>query len=375
MRFCDVVGQETVKQYLRDCVNEHRLAHALLFSGLEGSGTLQMALATAQYLACQHRTEEDSCGECPTCRKMGRYVHADMRMFMPLPGASAFKGIEDAMFPFSQLLLERGYFTEMDWYESFGGQVRTQGIISVDMSEVLVESVLYPGYELPFKFVLIWLPERLHPFAANKLLKIIEEPPTETYFLLVTADEKRVLPTIRSRAQRIALPLLDEVSIANALETRYAAAREQAQSLASVAGGSMTEALSLLEMESVPPFLTLMKDLYRCALAVDYGRSFEWVKTVAAYSREQQKALLRYFSRMLREIFLVNLGLEQSVHLLGEELKFAKGAHPYINGRNVGYLLSEYSRALFEIGRNGNASAIFTDFALQHFIRMGLNKG
>lgn len=379
MRFSDVVGQDAVKSYLRNSYRDGRLPHALLFSGSEGSGPLPMALALAQYMACESPGEADSCGECAMCRRMERFVHADLRLYVPLPGADADRGsdgLEDyVMSRFQQLLRERVYFTELEWYQYLDPESRKQGVISVSAVESLIESVWYRSYELPFKIVLIWLPERLHVSAANRLLKVVEEPPTETYYFFVTASEGSVLQTIRSRTQRIYLPPIDGVAIASYISRNSDKGPEESHRYAMAASGSMTDALALLESNEAPPFLQLQIELYRWALGNRYDEALGWVKKVTSLSRELQKALLRYFSRMLREIYMLNLGMPEACHLMGEELHFAQKASPYVNGRNVGFLLDEYSRTLRDISRNGNASIVFTDFALKHILRMGISIG
>lgn len=375
MQFKDVIGQEQVKAYLRECVEEQRIPHALLFSGEEGHGALPLALAFAQYMGCSHRANGDSCGKCSHCKKMERYIHVDLRMYVPSfkQGSS---GVDEETLPrFIEFLSEQPYFTETQWYEQINAEVRTQGSIFVETCEAIIESLWYRSYELPFKIVLMWLPERMVIPAANRLLKVVEEPPTETYFFFVTENEKAVLPTIRSRCQRIFVPPVDFDSLMSFLMQKRGLPEETALQLARAANGSVTEALLLEDTGGLPSFLDLMKELYRCALGLRYDQAFEWVSQVSSYTREQQKALLRYLSQMLREIYIHNLSLPQVSYLVGQELLFAQQAAPFINGRNVGYLLNEYNQALIEITRNGNARIILTDFVLQHFRCMSTQKG
>lgn len=369
MLFREVVGQENAKGLLRQSVLEERVPHALLFAGAEGVGTLPLALAFAQYLACPNRTEEDACGTCPTCRKMQKLMHPDLHFCAPLISGQESADPATAQNETLNRLREQmgisPYFTEMEWYELLGDS-KKQGIISANASARILEMLWFKSFELPYKFMVIWLPERMHPAAANRLLKIVEEPPTGTIFLFASTHPDEILPTIQSRVQRILLPPLEPEAMAKALIAQRGIPPNKAEELARAAGGSYTLALEFAEEEIETPYLELQKELYRRALLRRYDLMLEWVEMVVKLSREQQKSMLRYFARLLREMYVLNLGQESLCHLLGAERTFSEQMSPFVDGRNVAWLLDEYSLTLQEISRNGNATIVFTDFAMRH---------
>lgn len=369
MLFKDVVGQDESKALLRQYVREARVPHALLFSGREGSGALPLALAFAQYMACPNRGPEDACGECPTCRKMSRLMHADLHFCVPLisgrEAGDPAQVVSETMGLLRELLGESGYFSEMEWYARQGDSTK-QGSISAAASARVLDTLWLKSFELPYKFMVVWLPERMHPVAANRLLKIVEEPPEGTVFLFASSHPELVLPTIMSRVQQVLLPPVAETAIEGALRARVGLEASRAHSIARAACGSYTAALDLVEAGGETTYLPLLEDLYRCATGRQYAALIEWVARVEQLGREQQKAMLRYFARMLRELYVLNLGQEALCHLLDDELAFARGMCPYIDGRNVGWLLDEYTETLAQVTRNGNARIVFTDFAMRH---------
>lgn len=369
MLFRDVVGQEGAKGRLRRSVAEGRVPHALLIAGAEGTGTLPLALAFAQYMACAHRTGEDACGECPTCRKMQGLMHPDLHFCLPLISGQETADAAAVQAGMMERLREQmaggAYFTEMDWYAQQGDS-RKQGSISAQASLRILESLWYKSFELPYKFMVVWLPERMHPTAANRLLKIVEEPPEGTVFLFASTHAEQVLPTIRSRVQQILLPPIEPESIAQCLMSQRGLSHADAIRVALAAEGSYTEALSLVEEGVNTPYLALLEGLYRRAMSRSYEGMLDWVEEVVQLGREQQKAMLRYFARMLREMYVLNLQQSHLCHLLQSERAFAERMAPFVDGRNVAWLLDEYTQGLLHVSRNGNASIVFTDFAMRH---------
>ncbi len=369
MQFRDVIGQEVAKRQLRQRFNEGRMPHAMMLSGPTGAGGFPLALALAQYMACRHRSEEDSCGQCPTCRKMAKVAHPDLHFCLPLlrnresdDPATVEAEMLDAL---RAQLEESPYFSESEWYARLGDSAK-QGSISAAASRRVVETLWLKSFEIPYKFMLLWLPERMHPAAANRLLKIIEEPPEGTYFILLSARPSEVLPTIASRVQQTLLPPLEPQTIAAALEARGMAQGPTAREIAQASQGDFTTAQQLAAAGGDSPYLPLMRDLYRGAIANRYPELMEWVDGVAKLGREPQKEMLTYFARMVREMYMFNLGQGELCFSIGRERDFAQRVSPYVHGRNVGWLLDEYNLALHQIARNGNPSIIFTDMAIRH---------
>jgi DNA polymerase III subunit delta' len=219
MFFKDVIGQEKIKQRLIRSVQEERVSHALMFSGPEGTGKLALALAFAQYVACRNRKEHDSCGECPSCRKYQKLAHPDLHFAFPVFTTKNIKNpaSDDFLPKWREMVLESPYFTLSQWL-GFVENENAQGLIYERESDAITKKLNLKAFESEYKVMLIWLPEKMHAACSNKLLKLIEEPPNKTLFLLVTENEEGVITTIRSRAQLITLPFIDNASMQSALE-------------------------------------------------------------------------------------------------------------------------------------------------------------
>ncbi len=369
MRFEDVVGQEAVKGILRQRVVEGRMPHAIMLSGPSGAGGFGLALALVQFMACPNRTEEDSCGTCPTCRKLSKLAHPDLHFCMPLirnresddPAV-----VEAEMLEALRAQLDYSpYFSEPDWYARLGDSSK-QGSISAASSRRVIETLWLKSFELPYKFMVVWLPERLNAAAANRLLKLVEEPPEGTFFLFVSIRPHDVLPTIQSRVQQTILPPLAPEEVVRALEGMALAEMPLSAEIARACQGSFTEALHMVDDEGGNEYLPLMQSLYRFAISRNYVGLMEWVDEVVGLSREKQKGMLTFFALMVREMYMFNLGQSDLCFTIGREREFAEKVSPYIHGRNIGWLLDEYNTGLFQVGRNGKASIIFTDMAIRH---------
>ena len=238
MQFKDIIGQEEVKRRLRETVRQGRISHALLFTGAEGTGALPLALAYAQYVNCRNRTEEDSCGECPECYRMQRLEHPDCHYIYPVnaskeavaTGRAAEKPrSEQFVHLWRQMIPETGgYLTEQEWYARLGIE-NQQGIINKSDANELVRQMGFKAFEGGYKTVVVWLPERLHETAANTLLKLVEEPPERTLFLFVSAEPEKIIATIRSRTQTVALAGVADDLIARELVARRGITTEGAE--------------------------------------------------------------------------------------------------------------------------------------------------
>ncbi|MCD6333071.1 MAG: DNA polymerase III subunit delta, partial [Bacteroidales bacterium] len=217
MKFEEVAGQDGIRERLIQSVQTNRVSHALLFSGQPGSGHFAMALAFAQYLQCRDRGERDSCGVCPSCHQAQQHIHPDIHYVFPVARTAGFKAGEE---PYSDRFLEawRDYLTGhpspslQEWYRTIGIENQQAGIFKREAQEIL-KKLSFKAYESEYKVLIIWMPEKMHAVAANKLLKIIEEPPEKTVFLLVSDHPEEILPTISSRAQMIRVPVIRDKSL------------------------------------------------------------------------------------------------------------------------------------------------------------------
>jgi len=375
MQFKDIVGQEQAKKRLIKSVREGRMPHAQLFTGPEGTGKLALAIAYAQYISCQKRGEDDSCGICPSCHKFMKLIHPDLHFVFPIilsdkkSDADDEKGpsgkLSDAfLIQWREVLLLDPYITESDWYEMIGVENK-QGIIGTTESSEVIRKLSLKSYESDYKTMIIWLPERMNQQAANKLLKLIEEPPLNTIFLMVSENPTQLLKTILSRTQIVKIPPIHRDSIALALVDRYQMSPSRANELSRISNGSFRKAMSLVSTETDNQFLDLFRKLMRSCYANDVLGLLDWVNEMTSLGREQQKEMLSESLRLLRETLMLNLNLEDISYLAGEEVDFGKKFSPFINQSNIYQIFNEFNLAIDHISRNGNPNIIFTDMSMK----------
>jgi DNA polymerase-3 subunit delta' len=370
--FKEVIGQEAVKQRLRNEVREGRIAHALLLCGASGTGKLPLALAYARYICCPHRNGEDACGTCPSCVKWNKLVHPDVHFTFPVfKKGSGKPAISDDYLPaWRNLLIHSPYFSYNQWMEELGADNK-QTYIYTDESENINHKLSLKSSEGGYKISLIWLPEKMYKDNAfgNKLLKLLEEPPAQTLFLLVSDAPEQLLATILSRTQRINVPLLEEADISLALQQQYGIAAPDAARIAHIANGSFVKALESIHTNEEE---RLFFDLFVSLMRLSYQRKIKemklWSEQVAGMGRERQKSLLEYAQRMIRENFIHNFHRPEMNYLTTEEENFAVRFAPFINERNVMGMMEELSEAQAHIEQNVNAKMVFFDFALKMIV-------
>ncbi len=372
MLFKDIVGQEQVKQKLIKSVREGRIPHAQLFTGHEGTGKLALAIAYAQFISCLQKGEDDSCGVCPSCHKFNKLIHPDLHFVFPIilserktddEGPSG--KLSDAfMIQWREVLLENPYITESDWYEMIGAENK-QGIIGTTESSDVIRKLSMKSFESDYKTMIIWLPERMNQQAANKLLKLIEEPPQNTTFLMVSENPTQLLKTILSRTQVIKVPPIHRESIALTLVDRYQMSPSRANDISRISNGNFRKAMSLISIEEENPYFPYFRTLMRHCYANDVLGLLDWVSEASSLGREQQKELLTESLRLLRESLMLNMNLEDISYLAGEEVDFGKKFSPFINQSNVYQVFTEFNLAIDHISRNGNAQIIFTDMCMK----------
>lgn len=366
--FSDVIGQEEAKQRLRLEVQEGRVAHALLFCGPEGSGKLPLALAYARYLSCPHRTATDACGTCPSCVKWEKLIHPDVHFAFPIVKTATPKKKEvcdDYITAWRSMLLENTYFTLPHWIDEMKGENKQLLIYSKESDEI-IRKLSLKSSEGGYKVVIIWLPEKMHETGANKLLKLLEEPPAQTVFLLVSENPEQLLTTILSRTQRFNLPRIAEGDMVEALQSLYGIQPQESANLAHVVNGNFIRALEeiCLSSESAA-FLDLFISLMRLSYQRKIREMKQWSETMAAMSREKQKHFLEYAQRLLRENFIYNLHRPEMTYMSNPEQQFSVRFSPFINERNVIGIMHELSEAQIHIEQNVNPKMVFFDFSLK----------
>jgi DNA polymerase-3 subunit delta' len=368
--FRHVIGQQGVKEHLLQMVRENQLPHALMFCGPQGAGKLPLALAFARYLLCTEPADDDACGECAGCRMLDNWAHPDLHFSFPVyKGKSSDHPVSDNFIgAWREQLLVNPYFDTEMWLNDIKAE-NQQITFYVQESDALQKKLALKSSQGGRKVVLMWLPEKMSQEVANKLLKLIEEPPLHTYFLLVSEDPEMVLGTIQSRVQRINVPSFSEEEIANALVTLHAVPEDLAQNIAHIARGNYTDALKRLEAgNEQQQFFELFVQLMRSSYMRNLKELQAWTQDVKELGRERQKRMLEYFQRLLRENFMYNFRKEEMSFMTKEEEQFSQKFAPFINEINVIGIMDELSDAQRDIEQNVNAQMVFFDFALKMII-------
>ena len=370
MLFSEIVGHDDLKKRLIQSVNENRVAHAQLFVGTEGSGKMALAIAYAQYINCQNRTESDSCGVCPSCKKYMSLSHPDLHFIFPTATNKSVK--KD---PESDLFLAewreyfsdcQGYVNLSEWFDKLDIENK-QGIINVRDASTVIRKLSFKSYESEYKVVILWMPEKLNVFSANKLLKLIEEPPEKTLFLLVAENQEEVLSTIRSRCVLVKVPRLDTAVIKDALVEKCGCSEQLALDVATMSNGSWPLAKRFSndidnEMLYADTFRKWMRYCFKGAVPelIDFVAN-----EIKGLGREKQKALLEYGLNIFHCSLLINNNISSAVMLTSAEKTFAQNFAPYINMKNVTQICALFEESINQIVRNANAQLVFMDDSLK----------
>ncbi len=371
MRFREVIGQESVKSMLVRGVDEGRVSHAQLFSGEPGCGALPLALAYAQYVNCTARHDGDSCGECPSCRKIAQLAHPDLHFVFPVNSSSksgSTKPTSDNFLPQWRELFAatNGYFDEPMWYTAINIE-NQQGIITRNEADEVIRKLSFKSFEAEYKVMIVWLPERMRTEAANTLLKILEEPWEKTLFLLVSQAPAKLLPTILSRTQEVVVPRISIPDMERYLSQKYGLGGEQANTMARLSGGDLLEAARLIQGEkegATQLYFDLFVQLMRLSYNDRHMELLEWAENAAALGREEKKRFFANSIRLLRESYMLHAGMQNICYLWGPELDFCKKFAPFIGNHNIEPLVREMELASAQIAQNGNPKIVMTHFAL-----------
>lgn len=373
MLFKDVLGLSHIKNHLASTADSGRIPHAQLFVGPEGSGTLPMALAYMQYIVCGNQNGENT-GANEACNmKFDSLSHPDMHFAFPVSNSDKVKShavSNHYMEEWRQFVKEQPYGNLFDWYRMLGIE-KKQGQIGVDESLAVVKKLALKSYEGGYKVMLIWMAEKMNISASNKLLKLIEEPPEKTVFILITEDEEQIIQTIRSRCQVLHFPPLAEDTIATALEKK-GMTRPEALKLAHEADGNFNKALDLMNNDSEDLiFEKWFVQWVRSAFKAKGNKAaihelILWSEEVAKTGRETQKKFLQYCIAIMRQAMLINFNVKElafmQIQVDGFNLeKFA----PFIHENNIIPIVEEIESAMYHIERNGNSKIILTDLSIK----------
>jgi DNA polymerase III subunit delta' len=365
MLFSDIIGQEEVKKRLVNTVKENRVSHAQLFLGPEGSGNLAMALAYAQYLSCTARTDSDSCNNCPSCFKHNKLVHPDLHMAYPVTLSKDVRISANVAAEWREAVLQNPYLNLNDWFSSLDAENK-QPVIGVEESADILKRLSLTTYEAEYKIMLIWMVEKMNQQAANKLLKILEEPPEKTLFLLVCENDEQLLKTIVSRTQLVKMKKLNDQVLAHALQQKNSVPADHALKVAHLSDGNYNTALKLLgendpEASLMQPFRNWMLN----CLNFNPAPIISWSDEMSKAGREAQKIFLSYALHIARECMMMNYADPSLVRLQGEEYDFVKKFARFIHSGNCDRFSEEISKARNHIERNANPKILFLDLSFK----------
>ncbi|TDH24070.1 hypothetical protein EXU57_16450 [Segetibacter sp. 3557_3] len=382
MLFKDVIGQTDVKERLAEMVQQNRLSHALLFLGKEGSGALPLALAFAQYLVCEKVNRKvaapagfalfdtpelaaapplnlyDSCGECASCVRSQGLMHPDIHFSYPvITKKSGDKPISTVFInEWREFVKQLPFGNVYDWLQFIGAENK-QGNITAEECNDIIRQMSLKSFESGYKILLMWMPEYLGK-EGNKLLKLIEEPPPNTLFILVAESEELILQTILSRTQLVKVPLLANEDVEEALISRNHTPAEQARQVAAIAEGNYREALNLLQ-HSEEDWQGLLREWLNATLKAGPAAQVKWVGTMAELGREKQKQFLRYFNHLLEQSIRIRVLGPERVTLSGNEKDFAQRLNKIAGVSQQQAIIEELDKAAYFIERNANAKMLF----------------
>lgn len=365
MLFRKIIGQQPVKERLIRSVKEERISHAQLFLGPQGSGSLALAVAYAQYISCSNKQENDSCGECPSCIKYNKLIHPDLHFVYPVALSKNVRVSTDVAAIWRETFLDNPYITLFNWFEMMEAENK-QAVIGVEESAEILRKLSLTTYEADYKIMIIWQAEKMNPQAANKLLKIIEEPPEKTLFLLVCENEELLLRTIVSRTQLIKINKINDSDLIKALVERHGLSYEAAEATAHLTDGDYAGALLLInENESAGQNLLYFQKLMRASLKFDPKAILGWIDEISEAGRERQKNFLNYALHIMRESLVLNYA-DSSIMKLGEEEQaFVKKFSPFIHANNIERFIEELNKSHYHMERNANPKILFMDLAFK----------
>lgn len=366
MKFSSIPGLFQTKKFLTEAVKNNHTAHAQLFTGGEGALNLPLALAYATYLHCQNRSDDDACGVCSACSKNLKFIHPDTHFVFPVSNVKGDKDEErfkaEITKSWRSFLLEQPYGNIDDWTSFYGGEDK-QALISRDESREIIKILAFKPFESPYKVMIIWQPELMHPSAANGILKILEEPAAHTYFLLVTNAADKLLPTIISRTQIISVPLLGDIEIESEL-IEQGVPPGKARKIAHLAEGNLSLALKSVDAQE-DDNATRFIEWMRACFKKSYKNLVALAESYHALDKLSQKNMMAYGMNMLRETLLVRSGASAITRLQGEELKFVQDFSKIMSVEKIDKSFVLMNEASYHMERNGSSKMIFLDLSLK----------
>lgn len=375
MLFREIPGHPEIKEQLIRTVKEQRVSHAQLFLGPEGSGKLMLAIAYAQFINCRNKDfgdgslPGDSCGTCPSCIKYQKLAHPDLHFIYPVatnkdvkskPVSRNFAG------KWRETLLDHDFLLHLnDWYEALGIE-KKQGYINAEECSEILRTLSYTSYESEYKVMILWMAEKLYHSAAPKILKILEEPPEKTLFILISENQDQIINTILSRTQIVKIPRFDDETVKQVLQTQYGAEPAEAARVSVLATGNLLKAKNILKNVGV---FAEMQDHFISWMRLSYSQQMKdlisFVQEISVLSREKQKRFLAYASGMLRNAFLVSNGNPEIARTNENEREFLSRFSDFVHQGNIHEIIDLLDKAHYHIERNANPNLTFMDVSLR----------
>lgn len=382
MQFKNIIGQKPVIDRMLSSYRENRVAHTQLFLGTQGTGVFPLAMAFAQFINCQHKQENDSCGVCPSCKKYEKLSHPDLHFFFPTTtNDTVKKDPKSELFlnEFREYAIKSGlYITQSGWYNHLKVGNK-QGSIFVRDAGDIIQKMALKSYEAPYKVIIIWMAERLNDSASNKLLKTFEEPPENTIIILIAERYELILPTVRSRSQLLKIPKIAATDIKEALIGRFDLDYEKAENIAALSSGNWNLAQDLIENteEVQANFIAFRQWLRYCFKPGDFIELNKFNADVARLGREKQKGFLNYGLEVVHQSMLHNQNHNDLVLKKDEELDFSSKLAPFINAANQLEIYQLLNEAVYHVERNAHPGILFTDlsFKLIDLLQAGRKSG
>lgn len=367
MKFSDISGYESLKTQLIQSVVSDQIAHAQLFLGPQGGPNLALALAFSTFINCQNRTPEDSCGECAACQKNAKLVHPDVHFAFPVSATKKIKAKDVISIKFlsewRNFVIQDPYNTAGGWNSYFGGENKQLNISRQESREIIKNLSLKP-FEGLYKIMIIWLPEYMHPAAANALLKILEEPPRNTLFLLVSNDESKLLSTILSRTQIVHIRPFSDKEIKELLINQHFIEEDKAGQIAHLVDGNINEALRLAR-EVEDDSHKMFRDWMRLCYMGDLMELTKWTEKFNAMTKVAQQTLFHYGLSMMREALIVGNDELDLSRLMGEEFEFVKNFSKILSFESIEKISNILNEAFYHIERNAHSKILFLSVSLK----------
>ncbi len=363
MLFSEVIGQNESKTFLLNTVKDKRISHAQIFLGKEGYGSLAMAIAYAQYIMCTNKQENDACGQCKSCKQVQKLVHPDLHFAFPTVGTKNNAPLisSNYMEQWRDFVTTNPYGTYQEWL-SFIEAGNSQGSIKVKEAELIQQKLSLKSFESEFKILIMWFPELMNSDTANKLLKLLEEPPKKTLFLLVSNNTDLIIKTILSRTQIVNIKPILSNDILTHLTNNTSLGNEKAQQIAKMCDGNINTAYNLIETsEDMAYNFENFKMMMRLSYTGRFIELLKWVDDISKIGREKQKSFLRYSLKMLRDNLMLNSKNDDLARLSDEEKEFSVNFSRFITAENIFELSNELNLAYTHISRNANAKIVFLD--------------